>query len=311
MSSPDREPLSREGVAYALLAYGVWGFAAIYWKWTAAFPSTELLAYRVLASMGVALILVAATGAHGKVREALATRRSILAVLTASVFIGVNWLVFIYAVQTDRILATSLGYYINPLVNVLFGMALLGERLTRPQGIAVGLAASGVAIQTFMMGSLPWISLVLASSFGMYGLVRKTAPVEPLAGYTLETLTLAPAALVFLGWLATQGASTIPEQEPAVWALVAASGLITAVPLLAFASAARRLPLSTLGMFQYIAPTIAFGIAVKIYGEPFTAGHAVSFGCVWLALGIFAWDSTRNPTPSLAPRVEAREAGSG
>jgi chloramphenicol-sensitive protein RarD len=298
-------------VGYALLAYSVWGFAAIYWKWTSAFPATELLAYRVLAAMSIALALVAATGAGGMVRQALATRHSIQMVLAASGLIAVNWLVFIYAVQTDRILATSLGYYINPLVSVLFGMLLLGERLTRPQGIAVALAASGVAIQTLMLGSLPWISLVLATSFGLYGLVRKTAPVEPLAGYALETLTLAPPALALLAWIGLRDQATIPQQEPAIWLLVAASGLITAVPLLSFASAARRLPLSTLGMLQYIAPTIAFVIAVVGYGEPVALGNAVSFGCVWLALAIFAWDSARSDTPTLAPRARAPEPGSG
>jgi chloramphenicol-sensitive protein RarD len=310
MPPRDREPLSSEGVAFALLAYTVWGFAAIYWKWMAAFPASELLAYRVLASMCIALLLVAATGAGSMVRQALKTGHGIRMVLAASALIATNWLVFIYAVQTDRILETSLGYYINPLVNVLFGMLLLGERLTRPQGIAVALAAGGVATQTLMLGSLPWISLVLATSFGLYGLVRKTAPVEPLAGYALETVTLAPAALAFLGWLAWSDQATIPQQPLATWAGVAASGLITAVPLLSFASAARRLPLSTLGMFQYLAPTIAFGLAVLLYDERVTLGNAISFGCVWLALGIFAWDSTRSDTPTLAPSAGAAEAGS-
>lgn len=305
------EPLSREGVAYALLAYFVWGFAAIYWKWTSAFPSTEILAYRVLASMAIGWLLVVATGGLAQVRATIRSRRALGAIVAASLLIGTNWLVFIYAVQTDRILATSLGYYINPLVNVLFGLVLLGERLSRAQTIAVALAATGVAIQTAMLGTLPWISLVLAVSFGLYGLVRKTAPAEPLTGYALETLTLSPLALLFLAALSVAGDARIPQQGPMTWLLVAASGLLTAVPLLAFASAARRLPLSTLGMFQYLAPTLSFGVAVALYDEPLELGHAFSFGFVWLALAIFAWDASQAGEAAAPPDSEAQAVRSG
>lgn len=287
------EPLSRPGVAYALLAYVVWGFAPIFWKLTVAYPSTELLAYRVLSSVLIGLAVAAITGAGPALRDALRSWRSAGAVLAAALMIAINWLTFIYAVQTDRILATSLGYYINPLVNVLFGLVLLGERLSRVQGIAVGLAAAGVAIQTLLVGELPWISLVLAGSFGLYGLVRKLGPAEPVAGFALETAVLTPIALAYLGVLGLRGEDTIRHDGFMTWLLVAGSGLLTAVPLLAFASAARRLPLSTLGMFQYIAPSLAFALAVAFYGETLTTGHGASFGCVWLALALFAWDSSR------------------
>ncbi|MGH0030616.1 MAG: EamA family transporter RarD [Myxococcota bacterium] len=293
--------LDPTGVGHALIAYGVWGFAPIYWKVTAAFPSSELLAYRVLASLAVAVLLIGATRGLPDVVRVLRSGRAAAAVVLASLLIAVNWLTFIYAVQTDRIVATSLGYYINPLVNVLFGLVLLRERLTRAQGIAVGLAAAGVAWQAFQLGELPWISLVLATSFGLYGLVRKLAPAAPLAGYALETLTLAPLALLYLAWLGWRGVATVGDAGPGMQAVVAASGLITATPLVAFASAAKRLPLSTLGMFQYIAPTLALGLAVVFYGEPFTASHAVGFGCVWAALALYAWDGwQRTPHTPLA-----------
>jgi chloramphenicol-sensitive protein RarD len=217
--------------------------------------------------------------------------RAAAAVAAAAALIATNWLVFIYAVQTDRILATSLGYYINPLVNVLVGMLVLRERLSRAQGIAVALAGAGVAFQTWQLGTLPWISLVLAASFGLYGFVRKVAPAPPLAGFCLETVMLAPVAAIALAWLGARGEAVIPSAGLGSIVLVAGSGLLTAAPLLAFASAAKRLPLSTLGFFQYLAPSIAFGLAVLLYDEPLTTAHVVGFGCVWSALALVMWDS--------------------
>lgn len=285
-----RDALDPAGVAHALVAYGIWGFAPIYWKETSAFAAPELLAYRVLASMGMALLLLAALRGFGDVARVLRSARAIGAVVLASLLIATNWLTFIYAVQTDRILATSLGYYINPLVNVLFGLVLLRERLTRAQGIAVTLAAFGVGYLALQMGELPWISLLLATSFGLYGLVRKLAPAAPLAGFALEALILTPLALAYLAWLSQRGEASVPGAHPSMQLLVGASGLITAAPLVAFASAARRLPLSTLGMFQYLAPSLSFLLAVALYGEVFTSVHAVAFGCVWSALALYAWD---------------------
>jgi chloramphenicol-sensitive protein RarD len=290
-------------MGHALVAYGIWGIAPVYWKVTAAFPSSELLAYRVLSSFAIALLLLAATRRFGEIRVSVASARAAAAVVAAALLIATNWLTFIYAVQTDRILATSLGYYINPLVNVLFGLVLLRERLSRPQGIAVVLAALGVAWQTWALGELPWISLLLATSFGLYGLVRKLAPATPLAGYGLETLILSPFALGFLAWLVSRGDATVGGASAGFQALVWASGIITALPLVAFASAAKRLPLTTLGMFQYLAPTLSFLLAVTFYGEEFRLEHAVSFGLVWLALALYGWDLWQR-----APRVPAAVA---
>lgn len=308
----------RIGVLQAVLAYGIWGFAPAYWKLVSDFSALELLAWRVLWGMAVGAIVVVAARALGDVGRVLRSPRALAGAALAALLIGTNWLVFIHAVHTGRILATSLGYYINPLVNVLFGMLLLREGLSRAQAIAVTLAAVGVAVQTWSLGELPWISLVLAGSFALYGLVRKLAPAPPLAGFWVETLLLAPLALLFLHHLEAAGRGDVLDATPAAQALVAASGLLTAAPLVAFASAARRLPLSVLGMFQYLAPTLAFALAVAFYGEAFTPGHGVSFACVWLALALLTWDVLqRRPRlrpagapPALAPLEAARLAES-
>jgi chloramphenicol-sensitive protein RarD len=277
------------GTLYALLAYGIWGFAPIYWKEVQHFPATELLAWRVLASFGVGLATIATFGAGRDFAAALRSPRSAAIGALAGGLLAINWLVFIWAVQNDLILATSLGYYINPLVNVLFGMLILRERLSRVQALAVGVATIGVAVQAIEQGELPWVALVLAGSFGLYGLVRKVGPAAPLVGFGIETLALAPLAGAYLAYLAARGDAAVPASSAGMQLLVATSGLVTALPLLAFASAAKRLPLSMLGMFQYLAPTLAFLLAVGVYGEPFTRGHAVSFGCVWVALALSMW----------------------
>jgi chloramphenicol-sensitive protein RarD len=286
-------PPSLRGVGHALLAYGIWGVAPVYWKVTAGFPARELLAWRVLASFVVALALVSLSRGWRDVWAVVRVPHAAAGVVGAAALIATNWLVFIYAVQTDRILATSLGYYINPLMNVGLGLVVLRERLSRAQTIAVGLASVGVAFQTWQLGALPWISLVLAGSFGLYGFLRKVAPAPPLAGFYLETAVLSPLACALLLRLEAARASTVLAAGIPVVLLVAGSGLLTAAPLLAFASAAKRLPLGTLGMFQYLAPTIAFLLAIGLYREPFTTAHAVSFGCVWTALALVLWDSLK------------------
>jgi chloramphenicol-sensitive protein RarD len=286
-------PPSLTGVSHALLAYTIWGIAPVYWKVTSVFPARELLAWRVLASFTVALVLVGVARGWHEVWGVLRRPRAAAAGVGAAALIATNWLVFIHAVQTDRILATSLGYYINPLMNVGLGLVVLRERQSRAQSIAVVLASVGVAFQTWQLGTLPWISLVLAGSFGLYAFVRKTAPAPPLAGFCLETAVLSPFALAMLLWLDAAGESTVASSGLPTLLLVAGSGVLTAAPLLAFASAAKRLPLGTLGMFQYLAPTIAFLLAVGLYRESFTAAHAVSFGCVWTALALVLWDSLR------------------
>jgi chloramphenicol-sensitive protein RarD len=206
------------------------------------------------------------------------------------VLIGTNWLVFLWAVATDRVLDTSLGYYINPLINVVLGVLVLGERLRPAQALAVLLAALGVVQLVIAHGSLPWISLVLAGSFALYGLVRKLAPVEPIVGFTVEVALLAPLGAVFL-WTVPA-----PADAPAgagLPLLLACTGPFTAAPLVCFHFAVKRLRLSTIGLFQYLAPSMAFVLAVAVYDEPFGVAHAVTFGCVWLALAVYSLDSAR------------------
>lgn len=298
--------LDPTGVSHALIAYALWGFAPIYWKLVAEFPAPELLAYRVLGSLAVAAALVVAARGLRDLARVLRSPRGVLAVALASLLLAINWLTFIYAVQTDRILATSLGYFMSPLANVVLGLLVLGERLTRAQAIAVSIAAAGLAFQTWQVGELPWIALVLAVSFGLYGLVRKLAPADPLPGFALESLCMAPLAVGFLWLLASRGEAVMAGAGAGARLLVAGSGVITAAPLLAFASAARRLPLSTLGMFQYISPTLALLVAVIFYGESFTPGHGVGFGCAWSALALFVWDGRqRSPRVGPAPTTAA------
>lgn len=299
LSDGDAAAERRAGALYALVAYAIWGLAPIYWKEIEEFPAPELLAYRVLASLATALLLLAALRAWRQLGAAMGSRRGAAAAALAGLLLAVNWLTFLWAVQHDQIVATSLGYYMNPLVNVLLGMLILGERLTRAQALAVGLAALGVAVQTLALRELPWIALVLAVSFGLYGLARKLGPAAPLAGFGIETLTLAPLAGAYLLLLSGRGGGSVSRAGAGTQLLVASSGFVTAVPLLAFASAAKRLPLSALGMFQYLAPTLSLVVAVWMYGERFTRAHAISFACVWLALALYAWEMLqRMPRPA-------------
>ncbi len=288
------------GTAFALAAYGLWSFMPVYWKQLAEIPAAELTAWRALcsAAFGLALLLLAR-----RARDlALVLRdvRSLLPIAFSAALLGVNWLVFILAVQAGRITDTSLGYYINPLVSVALGFVVLRERLRPAQWLAVGIATAGVAWWTARLGGLPWISAALAISFALYGLVRKVVPVSSLAGFAVEMLLLAPLAAVFLV-AQPDGSLALPGAGAGVDAWLAASGLVTAAPLVFFASATRRLPLSAIGILQYISPSLALLLAVLWYREPFTRDHAIAFGFVAVALSIFTLDalrSTREPSPA-------------
>jgi chloramphenicol-sensitive protein RarD len=277
----------------AVAAFGLWGLAPIYWKQLHALPAAELLAYRVSSSVAVGVLLVAATRRWGELTAVLRARRRLLPIVASSLLISLNWLIFIEAVNTGRVLATALGYFLNPLVNVLLGVAFLGERLTPGQSVAVALGAAGVLYWAIDLGEAPWIALSLAVSFGLYGLVRKVAAVAPLEGFTLEVLLMTPAAAAYLWWLSRDTALAAPQLSSGLLWLLAAAGVITAAPLLCFTSAARRLPLSTLGFFQYLAPSISFLVAVALYDEPFGRGQAIAFGCVWAALALFSLTTRR------------------
>jgi chloramphenicol-sensitive protein RarD len=283
---------ARQGVLFGLAAYLSWGFLPVYFKHLGGVLPTEVVAERVLWSVLLlaALIIGARRWAH---LRAAAANPQALKILTASaLLIGANWLIYIWAIGANHVLETSLGYFLNPLVNVMMGVVLLKERLTRAQGIAVALAAAGVSVLAVGASSGLWISLALAGTFATYGLLRKIAPVESLEGLTIETILLAPVAALYLGWLAARGELAFGGDTHLTW-LLAFSGIVTAMPLLLFAAAARRLRYSTLGLLQYLAPTIQFLLAVFAYGEPLTTAHIVCFVLIWSGLAIFAADGLR------------------
>ena len=288
----------RRGLFYGLAAYGAWGVFPIYLKAVKTVPVVEVLCHRVVWALAVLAVVIAVRGELRGVTAALRNRRALLVLSASTVLIAINWLVYIYSVTYARILESSLGYYINPLVSVL-----LGERLTPLMKAAVVAAAAGVTWLAFDLGQLPWISLVLAFSFGTYGLLRKIAPVGPLIGLTVETILLAPLCAGYLGWSMTHGRSGFASGGAWIRTLLLLAGPVTAVPLLCFAAAARRLPLTTMGFLQYVSPTLQFLIAVAVYHEPFSRGRAAAFACIWVAVAIFAYDSVRRRAPE--PVVDA------
>jgi chloramphenicol-sensitive protein RarD len=279
------------GALYAALAYGTWGVLPIYWKALAGVPLVEVLAHRIAGTVIFTALLLAGLRRMPELGHALRSSRERRALLASGALIAINWGVFIWAVGAGRILETSLGYYLNPLVNVLLGTVFLRERLRRAQGIAVALAGAGVAVMLLSHGELPWIALTLALSFGLYGLLHKLTRVRPIAALAIETGALAPAALAYL-LLATEplGGALVSGGRLAQ-ALLLLAGPITALPLLWFASAARRLRLSTLGLFQYLAPTLALLVAVFLYGETFTRAHGIAFLLIWSALALYSADA--------------------
>jgi chloramphenicol-sensitive protein RarD len=257
-----------------------------------------MLAHRVVWALPVTLLLVARRRRLAEPLAALRDPRHRRVLVASALLVTTNWGVFIWAVQNDLVLHASLGYYVNPILNVALGVVFLGERLTRRQGAAVALAAAGVAWLTVSVGSLPWVALALAATFAAYGLLRKTAGVDALVGLTVETLLLAPLGLAFLVVLAARGAAAFPREDVAGLLAIAASGLVTALPLLWFVHGARRLRYSTIGFFQYLAPTGQFALALA-FGEPFTTAHAVAFGLIWAAVVLYLSDPR---SPQGAPR---------
>ncbi|MEZ5559077.1 MAG: EamA family transporter RarD [Pseudomonadales bacterium] len=276
----------RAGVWFALAAYLFWGFAPIYFKLLDFATPLEIIAHRVVWSVVVLLGLIALRRQYGNLRRLGARRVAWLAL--SGVLVSVNWGVFVWALLNDRMLETSLGYYINPLVNVVLGGLFLGEWLRPAQKVAVVLAMLGVVNEIVGVGVLPWAGLLLALSFGCYGLVRKRLGVDSAVGLGVETLLMLPLALGYLGWAWLHGGGALARGDTVELGLLAAGGLVTVFPLVCFAAAALRLPLSVLGFFQYLAPSITFLLAVFVYGEPFRLSQTITFGCIWLALVIFS-----------------------
>ena len=273
-------------------AYALWGVLPLYFKALIHVGATEIVAHRILWS----LLFLGALATFRKkwplIRAALANRRVALTLLLTAILIGINWLVYIYAVVSGHVLEGSLGYYLNPLVNVLLGVFLLKEKLSAMQKAAVVLAGTGVAILALGAGGAIWISLTLAASFAVYGFLRKVAPVESLEGLWVETLFLAPIALGWVMWLGQAGESAFLHSRLTDLLLIL-GGAITAIPLLLFTAAAKRLPYSTLGFLQYLAPSLQFLLAVLVFGEPLTRAHIVCFAAIWIALAIFVFEGLR------------------
>jgi chloramphenicol-sensitive protein RarD len=256
-------------------------------------PPMLVLGHRIVWSVVLLAVLLGVAGQFGEAWRALKSRHVRLAMVGSTLMIAANWYTFIWAVSHNQGVNASFGYFINPLVNVLLGVVVLKERLRGIQLIAIGLAAAGVAMMTLTMGELPVVSLVLATSFGLYGLIRKTAPVRPLVGLSIETALLLPLAIAYVLWAAWHG-QTLFAWGSKVGVLLLAGGVITALPLIWFAAAARRLSLVTLGLLQYVAPTCQLLIAVLVLGEPFDQKRLASFGLIWLALAVFSADAVRS-----------------
>jgi chloramphenicol-sensitive protein RarD len=293
--NPATDPAAarRKGVIYGVGAYLIWGFFPVYFKAVKLLPPLEMVSQRVIWSLAFLLVLITWKGAWRTMLGLITQPKSLAALAASTLMIGTNWLVFIYAVSVGEVLQSSLGYFINPLVSVLLGFVFLGERLQRVQWISLFLAVAGVGYLAVQHGSLPWISLVLGITFGFYGLIRKSLPVEPLLGLTVETLLLAPFALLYVAWLQQRGASVFLTHSGSLDLLVAMSGFITAIPLLMFAACAKRLRLATVGFLQYLTPTIHFLLAVGVYGETFTTTHLISFLLIWSGLVLYSLYSYR------------------
>ncbi|MEX2204624.1 MAG: EamA family transporter RarD [Myxococcota bacterium] len=306
MAREETRDLGLAGCAFALGAFTLWGVLPAYWKALGNVAPPEILAHRVVWSLLFTLAIAAAMGRLPELRAALATRRNRLALFASGILIAANWGMFIWSVSVGRLVEASFGYYINPLVNVALGVLLLGERLSGLQRIAIGVAALGVLALGVGTGATPWLPLALAATFGLYGLVRKLTPVSSLAGFSVETSMLAPLALGYLLVLGDSGAGQLAVTDLRTSVLLIFSGVVTALPLIWFASAAKRLSFSTLGILQYLSPTLSFLLAVGVYGEPFSEFHAFAFACVWVAVGLYSVDLLRG---GAAAPVEVADAG--
>lgn len=283
-----RDEASR-GFLFALAAYLMWGFLPFYMKAVAHIPAAEVIAHRITWSIPIAALLLWWLGRTADIKVALRSPRTIaLGALTATL-ITINWGVYVWAIGNDRALETALGYYINPLFSVFLGAVLLGEKLTRAQMVAIGLAVVAVALLTWESGGLPWVSIVLALSWGFYALFKKTLPIGPAQGFFLEVLILGIPALCYIVYLQSSGVGHFFTTEMTdVWLLLGC-GVVTAVPLILFANGAKLLRLSTIGIMQYIAPTMIFVIAIFIFHEPFSSERAIAFALIWVALAIYTW----------------------
>lgn len=278
----------------AAASYFAWGLFPLYWKQLAGIDALELIAHRHVWSLGFVLLLMAAGAGWGELRAAVCSRAAVGWHAASGLLLTVNWLVFVWGVNHGHVLEASLGYFLVPLVNVGLGRFMLHEHLRRAQWIAIGCATVGVGLLLVAVGKLPWIALSLAGTFGAYGLLRKKSPLGPLVGLGLETLLLAPLALAFLLWRNHTGMGAFGHASGGVHVLLVSAGAITAVPLLLFAYGARRIRFATLGLLQYIAPTVQFALGAWFYHEPISPERAAAFAFIWGGLALYTIDNLRN-----------------
>ncbi len=294
-AQPDRERV-RDGLVCALIAYTVWGFLPIYFKVVAAVPAGEVLVHRILWAVPFGLPIVLARRQWPEVAAALRDRRKLGLLALSASFIALNWVIYIWSVQNDHIFQASLGYYINPLMLVLVGVIFFRERLHPLQSVAIILAAAGVGVLTVSGGQFPLLSLTLATSFTIYGVIRQRVAIGGMPGLFIETLLLLPAAIGYFLWLESRDAAVFDPADIAMVGTLMLAGPLTVIPLLCFALAARRLSLSTIGVMQFISPTIAFGVGLA-YGERLTTAHVVCFALIWTAVTVFSLDAWRQSIP--------------
>jgi chloramphenicol-sensitive protein RarD len=277
------------GFFFAMSAYVFWGVQPIFMKLVAHIPAAEVVAHRIVWSLPIAGVVIWALGRTADLKAALRSPRTLLMAAVTALLITVNWGIYVWAIAVDRAVETALGYYINPLVSVVMGALLLGEKLTVPQMVAVGLAFAAVVVLTVDAGGLPWVSLGLALTFAVYGFLRKTLPIGPSQGFFLEILILCLPALGYIAWLGVNGDSHFVAALPGDMILLLLCGPVTATPLLLYAFGAKLLRYSTIGIMQYIGPSIVLLIAVFVFGEPFGGVKAIAFGLIWTALALYTW----------------------
>jgi len=293
MEPERRSEHKRAGVLYVTAAFAVWGVLPVYWKALQSVPPLEILMHRIIWSLVFVSVLLTVAKRGKTLRENLGSARVRLFLLATSALIGINWFLYIWAVNNGHIVESSMGYFITPLLNVLLGMIFLRERLNARQTTALTLAAAGVIIRTAQYGGIPWISLGLALSFALYGLLKKLANLDSLIGLLGETAVLAPAALGYILFLQVRGTGAFAASSCAVTLMLAAAGIVTSVPLLLFAEGAKRVPLATVGFAQYISPSLSLCLGVLVYHEVFTGMHALSFSLIWCALLVYSFSRVK------------------
>ncbi|MFD1775376.1 EamA family transporter RarD [Paenibacillus rhizophilus] len=291
----------KKGIIYAVLSYLTWGFLPLYWRLFTAMPAWEILAHRIVWSFVFVAVLITVSKQWQQLKSVVASRRGLTAVVLCSILISSNWFLFIWAVNNNHVIETSLGYYMNPLISVLFAVVFLKERLSPGQWLSIVLAGIGVLIMAVQYGQIPWVAISLAISFALYGLAKKIAKLDVLLGLTGETIAALPAALAYMIYIQSHGTGIFTSLPPFSIVLLLLSGAATAMPLFWFAKSMQLLPLSLVGFIQYIAPTTSLLLAIFLFNEPFSQKELISFSFIWIALIIYSFVTFRKSKVAVLP----------